>query len=329
MKRRRLLIGFAGVTLSGMAGCADGTSDNTPSTEPTDTALSNQTATETTATPEDESGVADIETGPAAVVDQFRIALDEGDVTQYNQLVYENVEIEQLEEGELAPADGLEYTELEIEEITPSTYESRTGETFDDQRRETQLSEVGGTEFAIVWWDEQIRINQGVPRDNEAAYLLYRIDSDWLLYEEMYIADRIAIEDIDQPTQPFENSPTGVVTQFYVSVINSDVEAANEVVYSEAPDGEISADDVEDVDNIAVAEVEQRSAEDAAEVASFLEPEDLETAALLAQDAYGITEYEFVVVSIASEEEVTQTPVLTVMDDGDWFFYTAQFDQSE
>lgn len=29
------------------------------------------------------------------------------------------------------------------------------------------------TDFAIVWWDERSRVDQGVPRDSDIAVLLY------------------------------------------------------------------------------------------------------------------------------------------------------------
>ena len=154
--------------------------------------------------------------------------------------------------------------------------------------------------------------------------LLYRIDGKWRLYDEMYASERIAVEDVAEPTPPFDNSPTGVVAQYAVGAVNGDADAVDEALYSESPRRPIEDGDVVAADEIVVAEVEQRSIDAAAEAASFADPDDLETAALLAQDRHGVG-YEFVVLSYADEESVTRTPVLVVEDSGEWFFHTDQF----
>jgi hypothetical protein len=334
MNRRRLLVAVAGVTLPGVAGCTELESgDDTTTAAATDTPASDQTDTEPESPPEeeptddDETGDTDVgRTEPAAVVDQFRVALIEADIDTYNQLIYDDGPLDPLEAGELEPAENLESIELTIEEITPSTYKSRSEEAFDRQQAEARLSEIGADEFAIVWWEEQYRAGQDVPIDSLAVYLLYRVDSDWLLYEALSGSEQIAVEDIDEPTPPFANSPTGVVEQFYVGALTGDVDAANEVLYPESPQEQVTDDDVRRTDRRAIVGAEERSVEGAAEAASFSSPEELERAGLLAQDRYGV-EYQFVVVSTASKGDsfVEQVPVLTVRDDGDWFVHRSDF----
>jgi hypothetical protein len=238
--------------------------------------------------------------------------------------LYEEGEIEQIEEGEVAGVENFEYVELEVEEISPSTYESRTEETFDRQQREAQLSDIGGTDFAIVWWDERFRIDQGVPRDTEIAVLVYRINSEWLLYEFIYESNRIAVNAIDQPTPPFENSPTGVVEQFYVGAFTGDVDAVNEALYPELQQSEVTAEDLENFDRV-VAETEQVSVEEAAEVLSFPTVEDLESIRTRARER-GAEETEFVVVALANEDRVERVAVLTVMEDGNWFVFNTDLE---
>lgn len=335
MDRRRLLVAVAGVTFSGVAGCAElEPGDNTTTAEVTDTPASEQADIKTESQSEeestdDETGDTDVgETEPAAVVDQARVALNEADVDTYNQLIYGDGPLDPIKPDEFDPAENLESIELTIEEISPSTYESRTGETFDQQQAETRLTEIGADEFAVVWWEEQYRAGQDVPIDSLAVYLLYRVDAEWLLYASISSSEQIAVEDINEPTPPFANSPTGVVEQFYVSALTTgDADAVNEVLYPESPQEQVTDDDVQETDRRALVGAEERSVERAAEAASFSDPEDLEMAGLLAQDRYGV-ECQFVVVSTVSEGDrfVKRFPVLTVMDDGDWFVHRIDFE---
>lgn len=116
---------------------------------------------------------------PETAVEQFRTASDAGDAEAYNEVLFEGGGIEPAaSDFESADIETIEYS---INEVSVSEFESQTGRTFDEESAQNELSQAGGSDYAIVKWNEEYVGPEGTERSLDQYFTLYKIDGEWLV----------------------------------------------------------------------------------------------------------------------------------------------------
>jgi hypothetical protein len=124
------------------------------------------------------SGTASVDS-PEAAVEQYRTASIEGNAEAFNELLFEGGGIPQA--GSDFESVDIEVIESDINEVSVSEYESQTGQTFDEESIQNELSQAGGIDYAIVRWNEKFVSPEGEEDSFDQYFTLYKIDGEWLM----------------------------------------------------------------------------------------------------------------------------------------------------